>query len=208
MAVESASNDLHPDWLDSDDEADAHYQYAAEAQSRRSPNDELELEYRQVTVTGSAFATYRAILLWLHCGYIDFAPLNSSLSPRNPTSKETRDKVYKDSLEAARTLPLPASPKSVFRLAHLLQLPELQELALGALVASLTVEGAACELFSPVALAYDEVRDAVREFVLDHVGEVSATAAWKEASTKAAQRSTEDALMVMMELFEGLGVSA
>ncbi|GAA5856756.1 hypothetical protein JCM8547_008825 [Rhodosporidiobolus lusitaniae] len=51
------------------------------------------------------------------------------------------------------------SPKSVYRLAHLLELPQLASLALADFQVQLTVHNAASELFSETSGCYDELRD-------------------------------------------------
>ncbi|GAA5854954.1 hypothetical protein JCM8547_002321 [Rhodosporidiobolus lusitaniae] len=60
---------------------------------------------------------------------------------------------------------------SMYRLAHiltLLDLPDLKELCLDALVPSLSVNKATCELFSDTSLAYDEICDVILSFIKEN----------------------------------------
>ena len=55
-------------------------------------------------------------------------------------------------------LPLPVSPKSVYRLATLLKLEHLQALALDAFKERLTVANVAEELFGDAAVQFEEIK--------------------------------------------------
>jgi hypothetical protein len=143
---------------DSDDEADEVY-------LARQPNlDYVELEdfeYREVQIVNTAFSTYRAVLVWLLTSYIHFAPLTSTTHPvvnASPKKNLTRYRYLLEYSENEPKLPLPVSPKSVYRLAHLLELSNLQTLALCNLKSQLTKENVALELFGDVSGCYDEVR--------------------------------------------------
>ena len=74
--------------------------------------------YKQINVSHTAFKTFRALLIWLVSGKISFAALRSTSS-----IEETSSKV---------------SAKSVYRLAHFLDLPELRERAFESLSQQLT----------------------------------------------------------------------
>lgn len=202
--VDDSSNDA-PDWCDSDDETDELTREAeAEVENSSSANEDLEMEYCEVQTRQTAYSTFRAVLLYMQTGYIDFAPLSSSTAPRNSFATTTRkDALARDKVKSPR-LPYAVSPKSVYRLAHLLQLPALQELALENLASALSVSGAASELFSPVSIAYEEVRKVVRAFVLKHLEAVCATDAWKEYKDRAARGEIEGGAMVLAELFDAM----
>lgn len=202
--VDDSSNDA-PDWCDSDDETDELTREAeAEVENSSSANEDLEMEYCEVPTRQTAYSTFRAVLLYMQTGYIDFAPLASSTAPRNSFATTTRKEALARDKAKSLRLPYAVSPKSVYRLAHLLQLPALQELALENLASALSVSGAASELFSPVSIAYEEVRKVVRAFVLKHLEAVCATDAWKEYKDRAARGEIEGGAMVLAELFDGM----
>lgn len=102
------------------------------------------------------------------------------------------------------TLPRPASPKSVYRLAHLLQIAELQRLALASLLNFVTVENVAVEAFSPVSLAYDEVRSQLIDFIVRHWPQVKTSPSWIELSGKARRSEIVGGSVILGELLEAL----
>lgn len=116
---------------------------------RRSPpsvdddGDDGDLTYRELKITASAYTTYRAVLLYLHSGYITFAPLSSIRLPLDPDAKKTREQVLEKHLTATPSLPFPVSPKSVYRHAHLLEISSLCALSLSELKLRLTISTAA-----------------------------------------------------------------
>ncbi|KAL7336952.1 Proteophosphoglycan ppg4, partial [Rhodotorula toruloides] len=83
-------------------------------------------------------------------------------------------------VEQHPNLPLPASPKSVYRLAHYLGLEQLAKVALNNLESQLTPKNAACELFSRLACCYPQLRDVVLSYVVENWEKVVESGAWKE----------------------------
>ncbi|KAI5474178.1 BTB/POZ-like domain containing protein [Pseudohyphozyma bogoriensis] len=154
------------DDADSDTEADS-----LAPPSTPSTTNTNELTYRQVRITSALYSTYRAVLVWLHTGHITFAPLSSSFHPSlSPTT--TRLEALKSSSLASPSLPIPVSPKSIYRLAHLIDLPSLASLALTELETQLSVTNVAFELFGSTSEVYEQVRKVEMEFVVRHWGEV------------------------------------
>ncbi|GAA5959510.1 hypothetical protein JCM10213_002876, partial [Rhodosporidiobolus nylandii] len=60
-----------------------------------------------------------------------------------------------------------------------LQLEDLQKRALEAVRASLTVKGAATELFSDTSVAYEELRKVVLDFVKENWAKVRESEGWE-----------------------------
>ena len=131
----------------------------------RTDDDDDNFTYRQITITHASYCTYLAVLLWLHSSYIGFEDLRSS------RAETWRDYARQDYLNGLPQQHL-ASPKSVYRLAHLLELPHLQALALLNLKDQLMVDTAATELFSDISNIYDEVRAVVLDFVVKYWSEI------------------------------------
>ncbi|GAA5886308.1 hypothetical protein JCM5296_003556 [Sporobolomyces johnsonii] len=129
--------------------------------------------FKTVTIVDTAYTTYFAILVWFATGYISFAPLRSKFKSDDRGAKQARaaelDKIVS---ESDSQLPPPASPKSVYRLAHLLELPELLQLALDNFRSQLSPANVAYELFSDVSCSYDAVRDVALEFAVANSKEV------------------------------------
>ncbi|GAA5850704.1 hypothetical protein JCM8547_009063 [Rhodosporidiobolus lusitaniae] len=102
------------------------------------------------------------------------------------TAYSTYASVSTSSASHPRLLPPPppVSPKSVYRLAHLLELPALSALALANLKSQLGSVNAAAELYSDMAMAYD----AGKALAMDKVVE-----GWKEVKESEALRKVEKA---------------
>ncbi|GAA5892133.1 hypothetical protein JCM6882_005703 [Rhodosporidiobolus microsporus] len=189
------------DYPDSDDETDTFLFSKRPPKLERSSQAD-DISYRQITITQTAFSTYHAILIYIHTGFIHFTPLSSSFpSPEFPS----RTDFLQKSLSDIPDLPLPVSPNSAYRLAHLLQFPVLQERALEALRSSLTVSNAAAELFSPASIAYDDLRKVILSFVKDNWKVVQKSEGWKEAkeAIKAREATLEQAA-VLAEVLEAV----
>ncbi|BGP48814.1 hypothetical protein JCM10450v2_004690 [Rhodotorula kratochvilovae] len=166
---------------DSDDEADA-----LVAPTLASNSTDVQHAYREVVVTQTAFTTYRAVLLYLTTGHLTFAPLASSLLPYNPAARSTRSEHLSRALAADPPLPLPASPKSVYRLSHLLSLPSLSAAALG------------------TAIAYDELRAVVLRYVVRHWEEVRASEGWKDAMARVKRDEVPGGGGVVVEVLQAV----
>ncbi|GAA5908888.1 hypothetical protein JCM6882_005475 [Rhodosporidiobolus microsporus] len=147
--------------------------------------------HKTVTVTKTSYATYLAVVCWLQSGHIAFAPLASTFLSTEVSEGEafvSRKKSISSSSTAhivdCASL-LPVSPKSVYRLSHLLDLPSLSSLALSNFSSQLTVSNAAHELFSETSGCYNEVWNAVVEFIARYSDKVRGTERWKEAEERA-----------------------
>ncbi|GAA6058222.1 hypothetical protein JCM3770_005023 [Rhodotorula araucariae] len=176
------------DFDDSDDEADA-------ALFKKKPpalHDlaGLDFTYRQITITQAAYSTYRAVLRYLETDYIRFAPL-SSLSA--PEAEAPRDDLNDN-------LPPCVSPKSVYRLAHLLRLKELQEACLFKLCTALTHTNAAHELFDSASVLYDEWREVILDFVVNHFDDVSKTQSWIDMMERVERDEVPGAAGILVKL--------
>lgn len=162
---------------ESDDETDMHF--ASTIAKKAPPSDSNNLPHKKVVITQAAFTTYQATLVWMSSRYIRFAPLRSSRGDDTSESREARLRDIIKMVEANPETSLPASPKSVYRLAHLLELKDLQEAALANLSSQLTPRNAATELFGDVASAYPAFRDVVLKYVVKNWSGVRASEAWK-----------------------------
>ncbi|KAI5476327.1 aminomethyltransferase [Pseudohyphozyma bogoriensis] len=147
----------HHDFDDSDCEADELY-----TNNLSKLHEDNEGYYKEVRVTSSRYSTYRALLVWIYTGHITFAPLSTSF-PRSradaedaSTTKVSRKVGLSQSISEEPLLPIPVSPKSIYRLAHLVDLPALAQLALNAIKSFITVDNAAQELFGDVSALYPD----------------------------------------------------
>ncbi|KAL8277521.1 hypothetical protein RQP46_010076 [Phenoliferia psychrophenolica] len=107
---------------------------------------------------------------------IRFAPLTSTLSPSDltptPISQLSQNEVNGTEIYGSSIGTERVSPKSVYRLAHYLDLVELQDLALDVIESELTVENILEELLGETAREYEEIREVEMRFALEYWGEV------------------------------------
>ncbi|GAA6004344.1 uncharacterized protein JCM10292_001435 [Rhodotorula paludigena] len=171
------------DYEDSDDKADEELEAPLAA---LPPHPELA--YYELDASAYAYTTCRALLLWVHTQHCPFAPLKISLVADSSEDEvefvQSAGVTYKQaSLRKWRAenlgAPFPASPKSVYRLAHFLDIPALRRKALEAIEDQLTATMCALELFSDVCTSYDEVRELVVGYARDDWHLVSATDAFE-----------------------------
>jgi len=167
------------DFDDSDDETDDFV--LAERAAVPVDGSASELPARIVHVDAACYTTYRALLFWLQTGHIIFAPLRSPYRNEEGPVK-SRDEAITAAL-ADPSHPRHASPKSIYRLAHYLDIPALAKVVLKSIKSQLTVENIAWEVFGDVALAHDPVGDIAIEFAGTRMVKMQATRAFDEVST-------------------------
>ncbi|BGP12366.1 hypothetical protein JCM10213_002030 [Rhodosporidiobolus nylandii] len=193
------------DFEDSDDETDE-FLFSKKPPSLSQSSEADDISFRQITITQAAFSTYHAVLVYLQTGFIHFAPLSSSFPLSNPAFATRRDYLASKHNEDP-SLHLPVSPTSTYRLAHLLQLEDLQKRALEEVRKSLTVQGAAVELFSDTALAYDELRRLILDFVKEKLSQVKESKGWKEKMALIRAGELPQAAGIMVDVFEAVSKS-
>ncbi|BGP08924.1 hypothetical protein JCM10049v2_004775 [Rhodotorula toruloides] len=187
------------DFKDSDSETDELF---IKEHPIRQQSGGVPLAHKQVNVTSTAFTTYRAVLPYLRTGFIAFAPLSSTFPSGTSASAPTRISKVTAAVASDPSLPYPVSPKSTFRLTHLLELDDLQKLCLANLAKQLTVDCAAVELFSKTSVCYDDWRKVVLDFVADNCDAVTASSAWAEVTEKVKRDEIRGSGPIMLELFE------
>lgn len=194
------SKAVEKDFDDSDDETDEVFM---ERSPVKNSSSVAGIPYRQVIVTQTAFSTYHAVLVFLETSFLTFSPLSSSF----PTSSHpTRRDFLLSSSTASPSLPLPVSPKSIYRLADFLDLPELKKLALSAFTSSLTPAGVAKELFSDFTQCYKEPREVVLGFLKERWEEVKETKEWKELVKRIEEDEVDGVGPVLLALMR-MGIS-
>lgn len=145
-----------------------------------------------------------AVLLYLATGHIEFAPLSSLLLTRNQEDGPARQTLLDEHVSEHPTLPPPVSPKSVYRLAHLLHREELQQLALDALSMSLATEARRANLFGPVSIVCADFKKVELNYVVENWQEVQASKSWNEMREKATTGEIEGAAQILFDLLSTL----
>ncbi|BGP32904.1 hypothetical protein JCM10296v2_004689 [Rhodotorula toruloides] len=181
------------DFDDSDDETDKLY-YDAHPPSQHP--------YKEIKITMTAFTTYRAVLAYLRTCYIAFVPLSSWFSANVDAAKPTRASRIEAVTSSDPSLPYPVSPKSAFRLAHLLELEDLQQLSLENLCEQLTRDSACTELFSDTSVCYDAWQNVILDYVVKNCDNVTKSSAWTEMTKRLERDQVDGATPIMLELFK------
>jgi hypothetical protein len=183
---------------DSDDEADSVYASALPTASAQKVDLPTPNSFRQIDVQGASYSTFKALLVYLDTSYIRFSPLKSFFSSSLPPT--TRRSYLGKSLADEPHLPLPVSPKSIYRLASFLDLEPLKELALSTLKSSLLVSNAAEELFSPLSLGDEEVQKMIIEYVGQNWTAIRDGQSYKDIVAKIKRDEIKGAGKVLVDL--------
>jgi hypothetical protein len=163
-------------YLDSDTESDTVSQTAG-----KNMEEEERVEtfpYKTIKIIDTTYTAYLSVLLWISTKYISFAPLLSSMDPAKGVANFTRRIAITNKQKQMKAgLPTPVSPKSVYRLAHLLEIPDLKSLALSNYKSQLTTWGAFLELYGDVSCTYPEVQEITLNYVVDNWAQVKGSSA-------------------------------
>ncbi|PLW13999.1 hypothetical protein PCANC_18117 [Puccinia coronata f. sp. avenae] len=153
------------------------------ADKQNQTDDDIEVDdtapkkgIHRVTITSTPYTTYRALLLYIYSNSIAWAPLRSNWlvhkqrmesKGRSPGRRAAfvREHAVKFSLAMEMDELQPTSPKSMFVLADMLQLPELRQEALDQFMRSLQVDNICIELGSSFLGKYDRVRQLAFDFL-------------------------------------------
>ncbi|KAK4700990.1 hypothetical protein P7C70_g5247, partial [Phenoliferia sp. Uapishka_3] len=125
-----------------------------------------------IPVHGACFTTFREVLRWIYSREISFAPLKSTRATGSGEPKTQK-------LGSNSNLVVPVSPKSVYRLADFLELPELQTIALAAYLRQISTINIAQELMSEVSALYGPVQDALLQYAANNWRTVKESEGWK-----------------------------
>lgn len=172
--TEDGDEDDRCDGEDSDCETDR--QRRGKGSSPKQSRDVLGVvPYRDVVINHTSYTTYRSVLVWIYSEYIKFARLSSTF-----IDEDDRCLTIAEASADQPQLPVLASPKSVYRLAHYLDIEELQKLALASIRSQISVHNVARELFSNLGRMYPEVQAMEIGFAVEHWREVKVTRGMKE----------------------------
>lgn len=168
-ATQPAAGREHEVSQDSDDETDTIPLNLAATRTKAI----LPAGVREVVIDSAAYTTYRAVLLWMYVGQINFAPLTHPLEdhPQLPDGSPTPHARLRHQAALEPLALLPASPKSVYLLADYLDMPQLAALALDDFKSKLTAENVLFQMTTTIAV-HEPVRAALVEFAIAHWAEV------------------------------------
>ncbi|GAA6038580.1 hypothetical protein JCM8097_009429 [Rhodosporidiobolus ruineniae] len=197
-------HDGEPDIEDSDDEVDKFLCFKHPPSLHVPPLAEL-VRYKQLDIRHNCVSTYHALLVYLQSRFVHFAPLTSSCAPSNPSSSAQRRRdIIIEYHQKNPSLPLPVSPKSLFRLADYLYLEDLEQVCLDAFRSALTVQCAAHELFSEASQTFGRIRSVAIAFVKDNWEKVQQERSWTAAVRKIRHGEMPEAAPILLELLEAV----
>lgn len=194
------------DFDDSDAETDAALcEDEASPLSLHDLSQHADLSYQEIVVHQTAYSTYRAVLRYFQTGFLRFAPLASSCLPVLASAKKSRADLVKERRDAEPSLPIPVSPKSTYRLAHLLGCEPLQRACLVEFGRQLSVVNAAYELFDNASQVYAEWRKVALAYVVREWVRVTASDGWRDLQARIARDEIPGAAPILMELVSARG---
>lgn len=126
--------------LEYPDDSDFDHTAGTEEVTEESAPDYIPIH--RITITQFSYRTYRAVLRYLITGQIDFAQIRSGRAPYSQKRSQ-----------------IAASPKSLHRLSHLLDLKALKKVALTSYRSQLATPNVLQELFGEVSRDFLEVRE-------------------------------------------------
>jgi len=151
-----------------------------------------------IVLLGAASRTWEALLYYLYTGCIEFAPLTQNESDREDFFSRYRSENT--------DRPTPPSCRSIYRLAHKLELEGLRKLALQHLESQLSPETVLTDVFSEFTARYDEVKEMELSLVVRYWNFLKASAAFKEKMVEVTSGSIPHAADIISEIM--LRVSA
>lgn len=129
-------------------------------------------QYPEITIVSTLRNTYLVVLFFIATKKMRFGPLSSS-----------EEGMEIDGMESLESNPC-AAPDLVYNLAHLLELPDLQELALENYQAQLDESNAFQEYFSDFSLKHDEVRKETIKIVMANWDDIKESSTFQEVKEK------------------------
>ncbi|GAA6032230.1 hypothetical protein JCM8097_007135 [Rhodosporidiobolus ruineniae] len=196
-AAPSEDNAVDRDEDDSDHEADDAF---FSSSSKPVQSSAGSLPYRQITITDATFSTYRALLAHAATGHLRFAHLRSARSARSSDHLS----YLKRQVTSTPNTPLPVSAKSIYRLAHFLDIPDACSLALRDFRRQLTPEVATIELFSPGIAHHDALRTTALDYVVKSWPDVKGSEAFRAIKQRIRDGELPHAAQIMVELMDKL----
>ncbi|KAI0637428.1 hypothetical protein C8Q77DRAFT_1155265 [Trametes polyzona] len=123
---------------------------------------------RHIQLPNIAYRTLRACIFYLYTGKVNFLPLHSACTDRNPDREGA-----------------PAcSPKSMYRLAECYGIPALQDLAYKAISKNLFVSNIVQETFSTFYWRYDRLREVTVSVLAQHYHDKDVQASMRDVIAK------------------------
>ncbi|EPS98894.1 hypothetical protein FOMPIDRAFT_1125538, partial [Fomitopsis schrenkii] len=151
-------------------------------------------------VTGVAASTWEAFLFYLYTGVIVFAPLTSA-------GEEAR-KAFKARYRSRNPhRPVPCSCKSIYRLAHQLDMADLEDLALKEIDSQLSVRNIVTEIFTKFTSRYDRVKAVEMHFLKQHWDEIKGSRQVAEMLMKVTSGRYPHTAPILTEIWQSVSIA-
>lgn len=137
----------------------------------------LDSPHHLIPIVDFSYTTYIALLCWIDCRFLRFVPLSTFPVA---TRKEDRLQQILAIHELHPLLPYASSPTSIERLAHLLEFPQLRNLALNSIQAGLTVDNITFQLVGELSKAFPEIQEIVMTFAVKNWQKIKGSASMIE----------------------------
>ncbi|KAH9837754.1 uncharacterized protein C8Q71DRAFT_559595 [Rhodofomes roseus] len=159
----------------------------------RPANEVVSIAPTTIAITGAALPTWEAFLFYIYTGVVAFGPLKSR-------GEATRTEFIADYRVHNPHRPAPCSCKSMYRIACILDLPGLKELALKELSSQLSKENIVTEIFTGFTAKHEEVMDLELRILKEHWAELKGTEQVSEVLKNVVRGKLPHAAAVMAEL--------
>ncbi|CCM02297.1 uncharacterized protein FIBRA_04386 [Fibroporia radiculosa] len=140
---------IQPEKLEEPDSVGVAYGSTSTVQTRKGSSSH---NMRKIVIKDSAFVTWQWVVLYLYTGHIAFAPLTSQGAEKRQIEREQYHSLNPE-------YPHPCSPKSMYRLADMLGLDTLKQLALNNIESKLFMNNIYEEIFSTFSARYTAILD-------------------------------------------------
>jgi len=139
----------------------------------------LNSKWRNVNIVDTSYTTYYSMLYYLYTKSYSFKPFSSSYKAANDTSRKAYNVANSKVVAPMGHKNVPrSSAKSMYRLCHRLEMPDLRQAALEHIKKSLTPENIAVELTSAFTSRFPEVQKIEKAYLVSHWNQVRTSAAF------------------------------
>lgn len=158
-------------------------------------------KFHSIVVTNFGYSTYEAVLGETVRHNIVFSPLRSDSANGMPAPPPLKRAKLNAPLPSTKVVQAPTvSATSTYRLASLLELPDVQANALDYFRSHLTLDNVVRQLFSSSSVACQGWQDAATDFAVAHWGQVGNSPALKKVQAKVKADKDTDKSMILMAL--------
>lgn len=216
-------DDEHENGYDSDRETDGQYRSRHSSTSHPEWSNQSSPPARHIVMRDTAYTTMRALLYYIYTSRLTFAVLSSHSPPFSLKVIPNSGSFGPISCPSFAVLPhsarlqriinfsqdhpdraLPVSPRSLYKLAHRLEIADLRLQALDNFRSQLKPESVAYELFGEMPGIYEEIRSTLLDYAVANWTAVNPSAAMTEVRRRVKDGQYHYAADISMDLLARL----